>query len=1494
MADLVFDSIGESADKAAAKVSELSRKVSELTKTVAQRGMGYGGFALGAGFTAAGSSSFQGHVDAMKALKEFEYSAKGLELVGSKMKQAEGAAQSLGKTLEKLGSWGNQSPFKIWTDGLKSLETVGTQTAKSLLTAFKPLGIAFHPITVALTLGYDALDKFHKKAVEAGKELEKLGKQVDTYSAGMSRGIGVIAGQAGTSGRDIAGHMLTAMRSGFSGAETARLVSLSVGQSRVTGADLGTTMASNVAAIRTATLGMTEAQRLAYIQEQAVRSGAIRAPFMPQLPTVGRAWEQAAAPAGQFGNALSGWMTGMGYSILGTTPTQVPFLTRARERLGESARRTAEEVTSIPGRIGAGIIGLGGRALGAAGRFFEGMDEEDARAILFGGTTPRYSQGSKWAWTREQATGVLMRIEGNKAARAQQERIDASTESKRRLSQLESMEVYESRKQKLTEMQGKRQELFSKIQAAESAGDASEARRLRIEYAASTAVTSGLERDVFGMRGIEQAFVKPAQGLGGVYPGIPVPTIYTAKERAAEKKRLTEEETKREAEIKLSKEYEQKYAAAAGLRYSLEDEAKKIYDKYGGISELEKKIRGVESGAYEIQEQEKYARKKLASLGIGGYKTKYDIEEMKAAFEEEEARKFKESGGTYKVKEFEAPKQKELDKAGDEAVKALEAIQVNAKNTARTFEELNKDMQALMAKDAGLFGNLGIKVKEFEDNLTHFSLSQAEREGLVSRQDIYDIRELIGPEGTAIAPHRKELAARQLDLSRRTTMLALQKELEPLQQQGRIRMAGLMLGQARGIGIETGDISEAMTSGIPDLQNQGEKILEIRKSMFQKELQFTVQYTEARINAIKAHYDKIIFMEVAFLNEATNKMKNAVDFASTLHGTGQAALGARAQMYGTARELVDERRQTRSLGERAEDLKRAERDIALGFVGMQLPRPVQFMEQMDRLAREKRNLQEDMRRDQEDRAFKQQYAQAQVANVEGVFRTLGRYGVSRGAYLGSPEGSAQALEMYRGALPHFQRLGRGQEALGQIDMLLGRQREFGARKFVAQERIRGVEAESMERQIAELEKGAGGAETPEGRIAAFGLMSKYQEAAQMYAAQGKTELAEKYSTKFAKTFEGLPPDLKAVYDKEKGVMNEYLKQQVDWLKAIYKVLAERGIQGPKAKVEGEQWGGVTKAAGLGGEKAPASTQIGGGPGKPGESQGKTGEGQDYLASQYAPSSRSFGAAMGGSGASVGTLNVVEIPKSGHWRSPGWDIRGKTENEPEIRYEPGGLTPGTIKSMERQRDLMEQYSKTPASHQAMYNLASQEGIYAAKHGVSSFAANEFQLGKMGFSKARLKQMEDFEKAKISARAAQVEEKIEQIEEEKGIKLNQQAEWGEENLFIAKAGYEQRRKMVAENRMTEREARMADLNVINRVAEDMGISMEDAKKAIVKGSPEASTTGFGTEGKGQSDFASAVGEFKGAVNELKEIKVDVSVDVERGTGSGSASKGGASYP
>jgi hypothetical protein len=317
-------------------------------------------------------------------------------------------------------------------------------------------------------------------------------------------------------------------------------------------------------------------------------------------------------------------------------------------------------------------------------------------------------------------------------------------------------------------------------------------------------------------------------------------------------------------------------------------------------------------------------------------------------------------------------------------------------------------------------------------------------------------------------------------------------------------------------------------------RNQLQSLLKIKEDAFEQELQFTIRYTQLRMDVLEKHYEQAISAETLKLEGKDRAISPQLQYGRELFGISQAAAGAVMGSFAGEDYRRGVGRQRRALHERRQMM-------SMSFAGVQLPEYAR----MGLALRSQREQEEDFRRSLERQKLQDRM---QIGSVQQTLESLQGQGIGQEQLQQTEGGLGLLLQMFQGAQGAYSRSGRN--VLPTILGLLGKQRQFAAKRLGLQTRTRGLRSEMIQKQISTLEEGGEGlSEEARGRYTAQ-LAGKYKEASDFYASIGDVKNFEKFSKKFEEAYSKIPDQFKAIFDDQQKLMNIELQKQTEILNQI--------------------------------------------------------------------------------------------------------------------------------------------------------------------------------------------------------------------------------------------------------------------------------------------------------------------------------------------------------
>jgi hypothetical protein len=1140
MADSFLDKLIDEAKEATKSLKDVEAQATKTASSLKSSMWGtaskvgsYGAFAAAPLYMGAfGGSSLEGHREVSEGMLQFQGIGKAASFAGRRYSEAEGVAGRIGSGLKKIGNIFDKSVFQQYISGLQELEKVGTKTASSLVAAFRPLSLIFSTPVIAANIAYGQLDAYHTKAMQAKKDFDEIIKSVE----GLSKGAGIsatmgLSGRLGVSGRRAGAAVRDLGYAGYKEDEILAATSAVAAIARKQGISIEQATKQLIEESGDDTLAMSSSQRASYFRQKMIRSGGLAYAVRQPTPSVGRAIEQAGIGAQQFSTGIGMATNALAYQLIGSDPLKPDVISRGSAQVKALSSRMYDSIKSDIMTGITAIVKAPGTAMGATGKFLASQNLDLARQRLSGRHYFDYGNKTDFTGSQKFVRGLFEKIIGRELPRADDPKKIPLTDTQA----MEQVVLGET-----AEKDTERQKNLEKIAKLAHEREKLEARK---DYKELQDKSQSFSRWA-GVYAKKAAYAKQTGDEQGYKNAYREYLKYSRKAKDVNEELKDNPGTDWDFEG-VSGSSLMKFGAGPlgpfaflGVRFKKDTRTPKQIDEALEINYKQYKER-VDKERKEIEERRKdvaAGETKYTPAALQEYEDKMEATTGKRVAEMEEAIVL--SKRDLKEKQVEKAlklTRKESTKEIDESIKlAKKDLEEEEKRLSKLTSNLDPTITNRLVEQSKALSSSGIKI----------AIKEAQVAGILSTEDQKNIDVLSGGTDVLSSLGQKHITS-ILSMAQQRYSQDLRSRISEVHRKNRPEIGKLLLSQAAGMGIETGDIAGAMTGSNQELQNQADQILNIRKQMFQKELAFTVQYTEARINVIKNHYDTSIMLEQGKLEAGSRKLGPAFGFAHDIYNTNQVRTQTGASVFGAYENLMNEQRTGRDLQEQG-------LDVAMAMVGGQVPVPIQRMRMM-------RRYQEAVARHERTVKFEDRFAKSQTGGIYDVFNQLEKQGVSSQEFLATPEGREMTLGMYQQALPSFIRQGKGDHAVGMIGALADKQRGFAGRKLVTANRIRGMEAKSIVEQISEMEKtfeelgkkfGRKLFDTPEGRLASIGLASKYQEAAQTFNQLGQPEKAEMYAKKYQEHLANVPGDLKSQYGKDLAVTNGILREQLLILKAI--------------------------------------------------------------------------------------------------------------------------------------------------------------------------------------------------------------------------------------------------------------------------------------------------------------------------------------------------------
>ena len=1157
----------------------------KLTAGIGKRASGalFGGFSI---LQASEATSLRGLAESHKGGFEFQAVGKSIkgsgQLLGKVNTTSPLLKKGLGYTSRGLtgaGEFMDMSLLKMYTAGLESLAATGTKTASVLVRAFTPLKILFNPIVGGILMAGDAMLSFHEKTVQSREELEKYTKNLSDFYQVAEKGAGTlktsqtaIAGTSGVYGKalGISGKETTELLgkgavANFSITGSEQLLKIAAAVSREQGKELSDALDEVIQKAKGVTGYMTTGTKEKYLEEVAARSGADYQFQRYRGTSLERSFERAGGGMKSFETGLTGIVDTFASALSGRTAYEPGVIAGTKSDLSRAYdifKNKIEEASPFArGKKGiAGVIESVGGYFGDIGA--EQIRKNAARAkanvtgepekevktpvsdrakgvleSIFGsnsafklfsqiGTNLGKAGAEVYGIGRPGARAGTDLLEKNKALYALQER-QAADEAEKRKKELEEAKVetrFVTAKETKSKLGEKVGEIDKRIATALEEGRnyalTKEEESIKKQYKQAV---DYLEKNKglagTGMERVISAYAKLATGdIGGATKTalfqsergkrLSILTPEEARTREEEAKRRLEEVTKRGEEAKRKR-----LGAEVGLLERISPEqleaSGRVFRKEGGraLQEKEEKIGvllekiAVKSGETEVYRSE---------LGKG-------------------------TAGRSKEQLV------ELDKE-------LEGLKHQLAETAKSAGQLEGAFNDLSAS------KLFERTRGLESRKAEYGVASALEQGVLSKRDIADIKEARGDLSKPMNAAAREainritaIAQEEFQTNLNFAQLGAQSRYE--RGTGKIQVESM---RRRGVPtaetpVESRKIEQEAVGGTGVLRKQAQTVLSIREQMYEQEIEFTRRYAQTASDIIKTHYDNVVNIERTKLYGSEVRNQNAVGLGSQLLQGGRERAGIEMQVFQNLNNLLQEKRTERGF-------KEAGVDMLFGIAGQQLPPEVQMIRGL-------RNLREQRQDFENQRAMQTRRERTEGESSYRSMRTLKRFGYGEKELGQSESGLNFMLQAYQQAIPDIAR--RSPELLRNIQermqQFIGQKEELATRRFIGEERIKGVEEKSTKEQIGAFERevAAKGGEKADVRLRAD-LAQKYAEAAASAGRRGDLEAQGDYIRKQEAILKTLPDEMKKNFGDKQAQMVEYLKSQVDILKAIREGITKLG------------------------------------------------------------------------------------------------------------------------------------------------------------------------------------------------------------------------------------------------------------------------------------------------------------------------------------------------
>lgn len=445
--------------------------------------------------------------------------------------------------------------------------------------------------------------------------------------------------------------------------------------------------------------------------------------------------------------------------------------------------------------------------------------------------------------------------------------------------------------------------------------------------------------------------------------------------------------------------------------------------------------------------------------------------------------------------------------------------------------------------------------REFQGKVTEYSVKELQDIGRITEEEIQKITELLakkdqlsvqeGQKILEITKNKYQLEEATLNLTMKGVKREGEKGTLATSIQGASRLGYIGAGEAKRLSGITANLDNVgFEKASPVIQN----ILSIQEKMYQQELQFTVKYTEARMNIIKEHYDKVISLEKLSVEGPDRRMAPFVQYGQGIVNAYQPQLAAQSGRIGIINQAREQAMTARGLQE-------GRIDLGLQLSGVGVPEYIQ----QGRAIRAQREAEENFRRQKTQEAATDR---GSLDVYKGVLGRLGEKGVGF-EQLAQTEGGRGMLQnlllQNQGAFARQ----HGYDVTPTIQGLVGKQLEFEGKKVDMELFERKAMTSMYGEQIGAMEDELGKLKPGMRTEAAFPLASKYGEAAEYYKSIGETDKYKEAKEKQMAISKELPGYLQNVKDAGQAAMVQELKNSNRLLETIASATSKMaGISNP--------------------------------------------------------------------------------------------------------------------------------------------------------------------------------------------------------------------------------------------------------------------------------------------------------------------------------------------
>ena len=332
-----------------------------------------------------------------------------------------------------------------------------------------------------------------------------------------------------------------------------------------------------------------------------------------------------------------------------------------------------------------------------------------------------------------------------------------------------------------------------------------------------------------------------------------------------------------------------------------------------------------------------------------------------------------------------------------------------------------------------------------------------------------------------------------------------------------------------------GDLTKGMgNEGFDKAQPIVQNILSTQERMYQQELQFTVRYTEARMDIIKQHYDKATSLERLKVEGADRRIAPFSQYGQGIANAYQPMMSAISGKFSAMEGMRGDTISARGLGEQRQDLM-------YQMAGIGVPEHIQ----QQRALRSQKEAEENFSR----QIIQQKKMDTASLGIYGdVFGKLSEKGIDYNKLAETESGRSllqNQLLQNQGAFARE----TGTDVTPMIQGLVGRQVEHEGRKVDMEVFDRKNTGEMYNKQIAAMEEEM--AKNPKiAKEAGFSLSAKYGEAAEYFKSIGDSDSYKALKGKQIESSERLPAHLQNIKDAGQAAMVVELERSNSLLSII--------------------------------------------------------------------------------------------------------------------------------------------------------------------------------------------------------------------------------------------------------------------------------------------------------------------------------------------------------